>query len=1001
MEATSALQRAVLLTPNGHAVLRARLDNLAISFARRFEYTGNLPDISEAISLQRRALKLAPGADVDIPAHLNNLGSSFQCRFGRTGDHSDILEAISFHEQSVQLTFNGHIDMPGRLTNLATALMHRFELTGDLTDISKAISAQQRAVLLTHDDDRMLPVLLNDLGVSFWLRFQRTGNLTDITEAISLQQRAIEHSPSGYARRQNFLTNLGNSLRSRFQHSGNISDIDEAISVQQLAAQLMPNDHIEMPRILNNLGISLQSRFKRAGNLLDNSEAISVMQRAIKLIPDGHADRPRLLTNLGTSLWSRFEHGGDLSDNSEAIYLHRQAVKLTPHSHAEMAGRLHNLGCALSSRSERTGDLRDISEAISALRRAVRLAPGDHADMPIWLNELGVSFQLRFQHTHDISDISEAISLKLRAIQHSPKDHAHMPERLANLGNAILIRFQRTGSLSDISIAISFQRLAVQFAPNNHANMPGMLFNLAVSIYLRFERTGDLNDIYSALSLYQKSATSKLGRLSHRLIAANHWGILSSEYVPLQCVHAYQVAIDLVSQIAGLHRTIEQRHSDLIGISTLTTTAASAAFTQDEVEKALEWLEQGRCLVWSQLNQLRTPVDILRVHDQQLAQRFLEISSALEASGSRRGLDSLETDGSMSQKMILHNEAHVQVKLAREWNHLLNKIRLIPVFHDFLRPRRASDLLANLPVDGPVILVNVQVSRCDGLALLSGSDVPIHIPLPNFSHKLATELRERLRKFLLAREVRTRAENRGPRPVLDSGDETQSVIHVVLEALWLNVVKPILDALAYSVSLNFSEPMAYFLINFLFQVSCPVTPTSNMVVSNWSPCIPSTSCRWNLQSRRATPARIMYFRLCGIVIYTHRQRTAREGKGVFRRFAFIIVQASYHQPTKHTWTFSNPWHHTRNECHRENGRERTWGVSQPGGRSRNSRPCEAGDEIIRFNPLCLPCESERRKPSQKRVLPSQWAARALRDYEAEDCSPGVRFFGGVSDEHRR
>jgi len=251
-----------------------------------------------------------------------------------------------------------------------------------------------------------------------------------------------------------------------------------------------------------------------------------------------------------------------------------------------------------------------------------------------------------------------------------------------------------------------------------------------------------------------------------------------------------------------MHRTIEQRHTDLLDISSLTTAAAAAAFAQGESVKALEWLEQGRCLVWSQLNQLRTPVDNLREYNEHLAQRFLDISGALEFFGSRRVSGNLGVDDSMSQKMSLQAEAHTHIKLATEWRELLDEIHCLPGFHDFLRPPRASDLLANLPVNGPVVLINVHKSRCDGLALISGSHAPIHIPLPNFSHKVATELRQRLRKFLSAHKVRMREEDRGTRPALDSGDETQSKVHFILEVLWLNVVRPILDALAYYVSLS-------------------------------------------------------------------------------------------------------------------------------------------------------------------------------------------------------
>ena len=49
---------------------------------------------------------------------------------------------------------------------------------------------------------------------------------------------------------------------------------------------------------------------------------------------------------------------------------------------------------------------------------------------------------------------------------------------------------------------------------------------------------------------------------------------------------------------------------------------------------ALEWLEQGRCLIWSQLNNLRTPLDTLFAHDPEIAGDMLRVSRALENAGS-------------------------------------------------------------------------------------------------------------------------------------------------------------------------------------------------------------------------------------------------------------------------------------------------------------------------------------------------------------------------------
>jgi len=373
-----------------------------------------------------------------------------------------------------------------------------------------------------------------------------------------------------------------------------------------------------------------------------------------------------------------------------------------------------------------------------------------------------------------------------------------MPGRLNNLGNSFLCRFERTGDVSDVSEAISVQQRAVQLTPNGHADMPALLNNLGNSFMCRFEHTGDVSNMHTAISTFRKSATT-FGSPSTRLYAAKKWAQLSKILSLQQTLGAYGVALDLVAQIAGLDHTIQQRHTDLIDISSLTTSAASAAFSLGDVKKALKWLEQGRCLVWNQLNQLRTTLDDLRAHDENLAQRFSDISSVLEVSESRRGPEGLSGDALLSQQISLQDEAHLHIKLSRQYSKLLDEIRHIPKFHDFLQAPQASDLLTRLPPNAIVILVNVHEDRCDALALISSVGASMHIPL-DFTHNEASELRERLHLFLSSHGVHMREVDRATHPAPRPDADKQSDISFVLKALWMRVVRPILDALAYPVS---------------------------------------------------------------------------------------------------------------------------------------------------------------------------------------------------------
>ena len=69
--------------------------------------------------------------------------------------------------------------------------------------------------------------------------------------------------------------------------------------------------------------------------------------------------------------------------------------------------------------------------------------------------------------------------------------------------------------------------------------------------------------------------------------------------------------------------------------------------------------------------------------DPALASHFVNVSRALENSGSRAE-SNIGTEASMTQKMSLQDEVNTHVKLARERDELLEKIRAMPDFLDFL-----------------------------------------------------------------------------------------------------------------------------------------------------------------------------------------------------------------------------------------------------------------------------------------------------------------------------
>ncbi len=92
----------------------------------RFERSGELEDLEQAIQVNQQAVNLTPDGHADKPRRLNNLGGALQSRFKRSGEWEDLEQAIQLNQQAVNLTPDGHADKPMYLNNLGGALQSRF-----------------------------------------------------------------------------------------------------------------------------------------------------------------------------------------------------------------------------------------------------------------------------------------------------------------------------------------------------------------------------------------------------------------------------------------------------------------------------------------------------------------------------------------------------------------------------------------------------------------------------------------------------------------------------------------------------------------------------------------------------------------------------------------------------------------------------------------------------------------------------------------------------------
>ncbi|KZP05691.1 hypothetical protein FIBSPDRAFT_805577 [Athelia psychrophila] len=157
--------------------------------------------------------------------------------------------------------------------------------------------------------------------------------------------------------------------------------------------------------------------------------------------------------------------------------------------------------------------------------------------------------------------------------------------------------------------------------------------------------------------------------------------------------------------------------------------AAAHAIGKGQPEKAVEMLEQGRGMLYSNIRGYRQPVEAVRQYDSPLADRFKTTSDELEALATSSHLrsDKLFSEGSHESGAASEARWKRQRELNLESEDIIQQIRRLPGFDHFLKAVPFSEL-RNAAAEGPVIIVNVAELRSDAI-ILHQRDPPIVLPM--------------------------------------------------------------------------------------------------------------------------------------------------------------------------------------------------------------------------------------------------------------------------------
>jgi len=346
-----------------------------------------------------------------------------------------------------------------------------------------------------------------------------------------------------------------------------------------------------------------------------------------------------------------------------------------------------------------------------------------------------------------------------------------------------LARFELSGSKGDLLDALKHLYEAKNLSLTDHPRHAKIGSSLS-SVLLKLcdfipQSEESLHMTSRAFDLFERAANHSFASVKARFQTAVEWAQEARHRNHQSTVHAYAKSLSLLVRCLVLAPTVESQQNFLAATKTvpkaLALDAASSAIDAGEIGNVVEFLEQGRALLWPKPRGYRHPLDDLRATDKKLADQFEALSGQLECLATSSESPSTSLPGSNGVNITpVSFEAKMQQHriLSEEWDDIVGNIRQIDGFADFLQSIPFASLQK-----GPVIIVNISSYRSDIIILRDAGD-PVLVPLPETLPNVLNQLSSQFTK--------SRASD---------GKDSARQILPILRSLWDNIASPVRDQL--------------------------------------------------------------------------------------------------------------------------------------------------------------------------------------------------------------
>jgi hypothetical protein len=699
------------------------------------------------IGMYEQLLALRPPGHPQRRQTVSNLGDAlWRFCYHHSLDKARADRCIAMLREAVHLCPAGHLLRDETLHDLARALLSiTFELLGDQDALAESVVLNREALTLRPPGHPSRYKSLANLATALVTRFDNCGDFDLLEEAVRMNREVLRLCPIGHPTRDSALDNLSAALMASFEQQGSFETVTEAIALCREALDLCRIGDPLRFMSLSNLAECLTFRFIYQGFSVCLAEAIELYREVLNTIPEAHPLRGRMMTNYGEILLLAFQEHGDSCLLSEAIVVLRQTLTL-PEGGPLYDRALHNLAGALLASSDQSGDMSLLSEAATLHQEALKLRPPGH---PLRITSLDGLADLYCR----IEPVSwkEAHALYCEALRICPQGYPVRAQLLSGIARCFLDAgspfFDPVQGISHLSEA---------YADN--------LTHITRRLRTASTDMRNVEATYASVTRHMDEATR-------------------SRYDTL-VLELYSQIIGILPLAANFGIDHKARLRAVVGTDSIVRNAASRAVLVGRVSMAIETLEEGRGVFWTQTLHLRTTAfDRVPKDDREELQRLL-----LLLDGATHGTETSEISAAQRERE-LGSRRH----LNEQAQSLIAKIRGYPGLNRFLLPSAFDAVFASLP-DGFVVIVNTSevahhallLHRPTGLATSVGLDFP-HTGFDS------TSLKARL-----PRDGASTFDVESSRAMRLSSGEIESLDYV-LRLLWTSIVWPVINRLGLKV----------------------------------------------------------------------------------------------------------------------------------------------------------------------------------------------------------